>query len=313
VRGGKRRTDLETFESLFESGARRAHLNADLFFEDLCGPAPSAVEPASAREDTEVRLDAVVGQPIVVDLATYYPGMTIEKFDWSISGKAVGGYDIGIKRARAARVDTRRTNLTLFWLEGGIARIRCKVRLGLVYPPGAGFDTALQLTYDVRAPSLDHLTAKTSAPIIHDVVIDRRTGKKQKQLGFGDRTGRAGVEWDLGITLPRGVSGQVADLQLVKLGRKRQIQFAGSAPQNEVFRGSARDGYLLDVEGRMVLARFRREPARRLVPAPDPETRRRRRGRKRRTDDRAAGVRREYMHRRLGTRVIESARMQRVG
>jgi hypothetical protein len=240
------RSDLEVFDALFRDGARRALRDADLFVEELLGPAPSRLDAANVAEDEPVRT-VVVGEPVVIDVAAMFTSMKIEDVEWTIVGHAVGGYEITVARARVLPVDRRAPTLKLHWIAGGRAHVRGKIGMRTIAPPSNRFEISVHYVYDVRAPKLEHLTATTSKPLIHDVVIDPVRKTKKKQLGFGDRIGKKGIQWDVRVTLPVGLSGRFADVQLVRLGRRRELRFPDKIVE-EVFRTPAGDRYVLDID-----------------------------------------------------------------
>src|SRR5688572_10237519 len=108
------RSDLEVFDALFRDGARHALREADLFAEELRGPAPARLDAANVAEEEPVRT-VVVGEPVVVDVAAMFPSWKIEDVEWTIVGQAVGGYEITVARARVLPVDRRAPTLKLYW------------------------------------------------------------------------------------------------------------------------------------------------------------------------------------------------------
>ena len=189
-------TEVEVFEALeVDEYAAEEALHDESFVFEREDPAPSTRE-------------VVVGQRIVLDLATTSLAGDLGQVRWTVPGRAIRGYDGTVHHAKVFELtdeDRTRPRISFFWVDAGDARI---VRARITTKSGA--EKVFTASFDVKRPKMEKFTAT-----VGKTRIEKRAGLTG--MRFGKPPTEPGIKWDWKVTLPPGHAGHVKDVQTVLL------------------------------------------------------------------------------------------------
>ena len=193
--------------------------------------------------DTGVQ-ECVVGERVELSLEKVGLGsVPVENVRWSIPGRIVYLYGGDANGSTLIELDKKyftNRNITFYWVNAGDNRqVVCSaiVRNGRERIP-----VTVSKPFDVKAPKLVSFKAEISKP---KIIADRGN-----RISFGERRANPGIAWTCKIVLPKNFSGSIKDLQLVRLGRKKQQLLApGGKDLRQLVKGASfpNKDYLLDI------------------------------------------------------------------
>jgi hypothetical protein len=198
---------------------------------------------AGLTKPITAKLTAVVGERISLD-ATKLMGIPIEAIAWNVPQGAIKKYYHTLKVGQVVSLDAAdktKPLLEFYWTEAGNKLVTATVTYNWA---GQSFTINYQWNFDIAAPVLVRLNAKTSKPTLWKA-------KKAWHLKF-QKGNDPGIAWDWEVTAPAASAGFIKDLQIVKPGgRVKQQKIPGQSGTNiSVYRSTLGNANILDDDPR---------------------------------------------------------------